>query len=240
MNKLLIAGIISVLAAAMIWFAFFQNKANDQPGILDNPANGKSAGKNNSTGGNGSEEIGENSFTGTIKDLLSRQTAMKCTAEYILEAGKQSQTIYSDGKNTRLETKAVINGNESKAYVVIKDGWEYIWNDIKIEGAPVPNSGMKIKFSELDKNNASSGADPSEQAGLNMEKPMDFSCQPWTVSASMFELPSNIEFVDYTAQTNDLINNAPADACDACRMMPTSEMREMCEEQNCRVDTPEP
>jgi hypothetical protein len=72
-----------------------------------------------------------------------------------------------------------------------------------------------------------------------MEKTMDFSCSPWVVSTSMFELPSNIEFVDYTAQTDNLINNAPADACGACKMMPTSETKKMCEEQNC-IDTPQP
>lgn len=232
MKKIIIAIIAGMIVIAGIGLVFMRNnddRKNDSASPKDElnvkGDNEKENGKN--------EKNGENSFSGTIKDLLTKKTAMKCTAEYDLEGEKQSQTIYSDGKNMRMEVNAKIAGNDNKVFVIVKDDWEYIWNESNVPGMAVPATGMKIKFSELDKPKQSDQPAFNENGGINMERSMQFFCLPWTVNASLFDLPGDIEFNDFTDQTNNMLKNAPANACEACEMFPSEETREMCKKQSC-------
>jgi hypothetical protein len=146
MNKALIATIACVIVIAGIWLMFMQN--NDER--KNDSASPKEELNVNGDTENEEGKNEKNSFNGTIKDLLAKKTAMKCTAEYDLEGEKQSQIIYSDGKNMRMEVNAKIAGNENTVYAIVKDEWEYIWNKGNVSGMPVPATGMKIKFSESD------------------------------------------------------------------------------------------
>ncbi|HOX29719.1 MAG TPA: hypothetical protein P5080_00210 [Candidatus Paceibacterota bacterium] len=232
MKKVLIATIAGIVVIAGIWLVFMSNN-DDRENDSANLKGDLNVKGENENGGGKNEKNGENSFSGTIKDLLTKKTAMKCTAEYDLEGEKQSQTIYSDGKNMRMEVNAKIAGNENKVFVIVKDDWEYIWNESNVPGMSVPVTGMKIKFTELDKPKQSDQPAFKENGGINMERSMKFSCLPWTVNASLFDLPAGIEFDDFTNQTNNMLKNAPANACEACEMFPSAETREMCKKQNC-------
>lgn len=212
-NKIIISGIVIVVVAVIAFFGF--NQKNNQP-------------QNESPEANLQNEIqsDNNNFSGTVFDLMGKSDSSKCVAEFNLDGQIQNQTIYFDGQNKRMrfETQTNVDGKQANVFVVVKDDWEYIWSEGDFAGMI---GGMKMKFSDMDRQTEETD-NTMEAGGIDIDQVMDFSCSPWMVDASLFELPAGVEFTDIAAQTEQLMQAMPQDACAMCDMMPTEELKAQC------------
>jgi len=225
MNKNIIIGIAILVLAAAGWLFFGRNKAiTPNPKEITAPA------------GNEEEQVipKNESFSGTIIDLMNKKASMKCTAKFEMGGETQTQTVYSDGKNMRAEVAMTLPTGTTNSYVIVKDDWEYMWGDTGTMGST--NSGIKVRFTELDRQKQQELATSNPNQGNETQKTMDFNCQPWVAEASRFEIPAAVTFQDMTASMQQTLDRVPPqtpqDACGACKMMPTDEMRSQCEQTN--------
>ena len=234
-NKLVIIVLATVVVATgAIWLAL--SKKNSAPGGFGVPnppqeANTQDASKPTDEPANKPADNAANDFNGTLTDLMATAVPSKCNAEFVIDGKTQKQMIYFDGKNLRSEMVMDMGGIENNVFVLVKDGWEYVWS--KNSAADVAPMAMKMKFSgfEPQKNPE---APPAQGGAMDANQKMNFSCTPWAVDASLFELPAGIEFHDFTAAVQESLANSPQSICDACDLIPDAGAKAECQKANCK------
>lgn len=162
----------------------------------------------------------EQSFSGTIQDLIKTGASQKCVWK----------TTSNDGE--AIEGEMVIFGKKFSQTVTISDGKQirsvsdgqfmYTW------GVPDQNKGIKFDFAQMlqkaadSENNASDASAQGQASDLTAK--IDFKCSSWNVDESQFAVPANVEFADMT----QLVNKAVSAACDICDKLPDVSSREQC------------
>lgn len=132
----------------------------------------------------------------SFKSLLSQNKSLSCTYKFTDEENKIETTgkAYISGKKVLQQTKTTNLVGDKKVVEgsVYTDGeYVYIWS---------PNdkqSAMKMKIenkAEVDDGVKTDVAGAQE----NMEKEYDLDCMPWKVDESIFALPTDINFKDFS------------------------------------------
>jgi hypothetical protein len=141
--------------------------------------------------------------TGTIDDI---QAMNDVVCEYRNDYAESEETnvtegvIYRSGEKTKIEGSAgysVSTMNENEKFsidVILIDDIAYSWSEagaFKMDLAKIEDFNQKM--SETYGNFYS-----TEDAGIDvLESELEYNCQPWEVDESVFELPNEIEFVDF-------------------------------------------
>ena len=170
----------------------------------------------------------ELSLTGTVLDIYQTGKTLKCTYSADDDGVTSSGTTYISGTKVRSDFEVEMEeGVSSKGHMIFVDSTAYTWT----EGM---NPGYKMTLSledlEGDKGNIQSNKDLEVYA-----KAYDFKCTPWIVDTSVFEVPTDISFTDFTEmldtfQTVDEPSElAPTgDLCAVCDLSPDEETKLAC------------
>lgn len=157
----------------------------------------------------------------SISKLMTSGKSLKCTFEDKIDNDNTlSETIYVSGKKYRIDI--LMSAIEGYEFHMISDGkWLYTWNSMT-------NKGTKLNIDEL-KDVKIKGSGQT----TDVEKELEFDCMPWTVSSSMFNLPSGIEFTDETAEMKEAVESFDPEevkrqTCAMCDQAPSEELREQC------------
>jgi hypothetical protein len=150
--------------------------------------------QNNSQDQSGSTN---NSERTSIANLLAQNKNLVCTYNYTGNDGnKSSGTAYIAGERMR-GSFAIDNAQqaEQKSELLRDDQYQYIWDG-------QTNTGLKMDTSTI-------GADTdynetSAQPSIDQNQEYDFDCSDWRVDESLFQVPDNVTFTDYTAQIEQL------------------------------------
>ncbi len=150
------------------------------------------------------EEVqGDDSITGSIKDLLGMGKALKCTWEG--EKGMNGET-YVDGKrmySIMKNTPAGPNGEMGDSFVINDEKWMYTWSSLSTDGMkiaiPAEDEMKNIEKMGEDVNVPKSIEKPASKDAVDMNKDYKYSCKPWIVEQAIFTPPTNINFVDMEA-----------------------------------------
>ncbi|MEX1111893.1 MAG: hypothetical protein WEC84_00365 [Candidatus Andersenbacteria bacterium] len=154
------------------------------------------------------------SLSGTVTDLLQSGQNLTCTFNRTDEAGTTSGTVYVAGQGQRFRgdfTLSQADGMQMDAHVVQEGDVNYFWSD------QLPQ-GTKTTVTDEEAATPSDTANP--QAVL--DENVDYSCRPWIVDNSMFNLPSDKEFVDITQQVQQLnvtTEEVQQSQCAACNQL---------------------
>jgi hypothetical protein len=126
-------------------------------------------------------EVTTNNAKMSISDLMGRGENVKCTYEVTsIETGTNLATMYLAGKKVRMET----NGSQ-----MLSDGsYTYIWSDKDKTGIKMP----------IDSANDSSNKWQGQAQYVDPEQKMDYKCEGWKVDESMFVVPVNVQFSDFS------------------------------------------
>ncbi len=138
----------------------------------------------------------------SLKDLLSQGTAQKCTWSETTTDGTITGEILVSGKKFK-QTSKIANPNGETQYNMVSDGdWFYTWSNDSTTG----NMAIKMKMSEVEKESDTDVSDnsPVNQSSnsVDLDKEVDYQCQPATLSDQDLALPTGIEFIDI----NDFVN----------------------------------
>lgn len=159
----------------------------------------------------------------TFASLLARKMNLKCTFEHNDGTNVSSGTVYLADGSKRISGDFTIQqsgASPMEAHVIRSDGYNHMWGDFN------PQSGVKTKISKEEENKLFSTKD-----GGGIAEDTIFDCVPWSVDESKFAIPSNITFMDVSAQmeqVNTQLDNVRAQQCAACLQAPEGTPREQC------------
>ncbi|MBU1036735.1 hypothetical protein KKF32_01700 [Patescibacteria group bacterium] len=141
----------------------------------------------------------EETFSGSIQDLIKKGKAAKCTYEGGDESQKFSGVVYISDKKARQDVTGEEDGEKIETHIIVDDRWTYMWT------SKDPGKGMKmyIDTSEEEIKEFKEEAEEAYQE-QDLEKEIDFKCSKWKVDQSKFTLPSDIDFTDMSAMMDEM------------------------------------
>lgn len=131
---------------------------------------------------------GEISFTGTVFDLADKKGNYECTFSIPDAEGKPTGdkgTVWVTEGKARSTISMQSPGGNIVANALYMDNKVYTWSSVN-GSAPVG-----FVFSE---NNAPNLVPGQATKTQEIKQNLDYTCKPWTIDASKFELPKNVTF----------------------------------------------
>ncbi|MEA1925764.1 MAG: hypothetical protein U9M90_00760 [Patescibacteria group bacterium] len=179
----------------------------------------------------------EESFFGSMQDLMARGKFLKCTYKENLSDGSESEVVmYISGNKVRTEMEINTDTGEAiESHMIIDKDWMYMWNSF------TPN-GTKMNIKEMSKKEDVSDSDVNKGM-TNLAKETDYKCRTWIPDNSKFTVPSDIEFMDITETMKDFqgtMQNIDTDKvkksgeeteqqlCDMCEIIPAGPAKDSC------------
>lgn len=149
------------------------------------------------------ENVNLGSQRTTLKSLLNTGTDQVCT--FSDPDSGSTGNIYLGGGQARAEFETPTDTGDLFASNMISDGTTmYIW----FEGQNTGFTASLESFDDLPSSAASGGtATEGVSEGVNVNREVDYSCDPWTVEETMFEVPTDIKFVDYSSMIEESLKN---------------------------------
>ena len=156
-------------------------------------------------------------FEGKVMDLLKRGGSLACQISSDDNGNVTDGTMYISDGNLRGDFSFTQADGVSYEGSMINDGeFSYVWGDNLPFGEDGP-SGVKTKVSVQDQ--ASGEKNDDDNQIIDMDDSFTFNCQPWSVDNSKFTPPSDVEFVDLSADIQNLIDTTQ-DLCGQCEAVP--------------------
>lgn len=205
MNKtLIISGLIGIVAIGGIW-ALTQGGGNDT-------VNGDSMSAENTTPEN---------FTGSIEELFLLGNDVMCTFTQDDAGTRVDGTVYlaAQAQRIRADFTASAQGQTMEGSVIRKDGTNFTWGT-----TPFGTFATQVKVEDTK-------AQAQESNSVDFDQSMDYSCAPWRVDNSKFDLPSGIEFTDINAQVMQIdaaVGGVQDLQCSACDNIPDANAKTQC------------
>lgn len=140
------------------------------------------------------DQASEESFSGTMRDLMNRGKSVQC--EWMAKGDGDDVTkgsLYISGKKFRQIIKSESTDPEigNMEIEAISDGeYMYTWN------SKDKQNGMKMKLDEAEETADSTAKDAPKEQQVNIDNKFDYKCKNWNADQSMFTAPSGVNFVD--------------------------------------------
>ena len=194
------------------------------------------------SGNNNNSEDGNKKNSGTIKEFMSGAMGNNISCDFSHEVGKNNELkvkTYIAGNKVRVDyqMKRPVPGGSSEwqnMYIISDGEYSYIWGDGPLAAAGM--QGMKIKQEDYQEEEVTNE--------IPMGMPIDYetpltNCKKWSVNDEMFEVPSDIQFLDPTnmldflpqgvggldidINDSDVSESSGVPACSACDMLPVEQ-----------------
>jgi hypothetical protein len=157
--------------------------------------------------------------SGTIKDLMGLDQAVKCTFEN--PDGQGRGTVYAQGSKAKTEIEIDMDGQKISMNTLVDGEWMYQWGNSMMGNTKMNIKEMEKLGEQYQEQNRERNQEPEQVQNYNQE--LNYNCSPWNGDSSVFSLPSGVEFTDTTKQLTDTINNAEnmkQDLCKMCESLP--------------------
>lgn len=174
MEKKNIWVVVAIIVLAILAYLFVFNKRSSAP-TTDTSIQGSSQ----STGGTDQAT----SSSQSLQELVAKGSSVKCTYG---ESGSEGTMYISSGK-----ARGDFSAGTQKGHMVMMDKTSYIWMD----GS---SQGFKSSLDTSAPTTAAANSGTASQ-GVDASKKMNYSCSPWSADASMFTLPTSVQFMDASA-----------------------------------------
>jgi len=153
-------------------------------------------------------------FSGSMRDLFEKGEPVKCNFETVMDGITQKSALYVSGKNMRMDGFNTGGGQPDLAtHMIIKEDYQYIWGYDGNNGTKMKS--LKVEDLDITKTDDLTTADikPNEEL-VKLDQNMEMTCEKWSADSSMFNPPSEIEFVDYSEMMNSLGSGSLCGSCD--------------------------
>ena len=158
-------------------------------------------------------------MTSSLAQLIGSGQNVACNFEKSDASGSQSGTVYVSQDKMYGDFNIVESNGTSTMHMIHDGQWSYMWGGPMEEG-----QGMKVK---IDARRAGAG----NGQGPDMEKEMNFNCQPWSVDAAKFEPPTNVQFMELGGGAQGAgVPDMKQLQCAACDEVPEGPERQQCQQ----------
>lgn len=191
MNKVAGYGVgVIVIIVLIVGFMMMRPKATQAPGIEGNSSELESVQKTQGEQG------------GTLKDLFAMTTSQTCTFTNT-DGDSATGTVYVSGGKVRSDFSTSASEEAGQAmHMIVKDQTSYLWGDA------LQGKGIKMAFASMESSADTAKSSSQKSTSLNTNQAVKYSCKPWVVDASVFELPAGVEFSDFGAAMQQQIQSA--------------------------------
>lgn len=128
----------------------------------------------------------------SLKALLASGSAQQCSFRDTTAGMDSEGVIYVAGGKVRGNFTSTVDGQPLGAHMIVDGQTSYVWTDGSTTGFTTTVSAAPT---------TPPSAASSQTASLDVNKTLDYSCQPWAVDASVFTLPTGVQFTDLSALT---------------------------------------
>ncbi|HWA64728.1 MAG TPA: hypothetical protein VG866_02680 [Candidatus Paceibacterota bacterium] len=122
--------------------------------------------------------------SGTLQTLLGlKGGSFKCTVQHSTDVDISSGVVYISSGKLKGDFDVSAGGQSMKAYILVNGSDVYSWSSLS-------TTGVKTTVS------ASASSNQSGQ-GVNFNQNLNYSCTNASVDASIFAMPSGVNFISY-------------------------------------------
>jgi len=134
----------------------------------------------------------EEKSTFSLRELLSKNIAQKCTWQASGEQGIGQGEIIINGNKFRQTLK--VEGPEGETeFISLSDGeWFYTWST----NSTTDNMAFKMKMDQT-QNPTDANTAPVDTGKIDLDQELSYNCQPTTVNEADFAIPEGINFIDF-------------------------------------------
>lgn len=221
-NKKPILIVVAVLILFLLIFAvwYLTNKKTTQGTPLSQNQPAQNAQKP-------SEETNSSSVSGNVFDLIKLGKTLKCTYSTDTQGTSMSGTSYIAGKNMRGDFESTDpTGNKIQSHMISDGTWAYTWTSASPQG-------FKMNISDAESKTSTPSASGSTN-GQNLDafkNNVDFNCNPWIEDASLFQVPSDIKFTDFSESLKNINSGGTGATCAACDFAQNETDKAACKKQ---------
>ncbi len=202
-NKNLVWIGVVILLLIIGLFIFIGPKNHTPQTASQNSLSGQNTGTNNN-----------NQQLRSLGELLAMNVPQQCS---VLNKNTDSQSqvkiVMNQGK-VRADINATVNGKNLVSHMIVTGGVDYFW----VEGQ---SHGFKMAYNPVNQTGTSPGGLQTYN-NINTGGKMNYNCSGWTPDDSVFTLPANMDFSDFsgvipgTSAAGSPSGLAPADKCAVC------------------------
>jgi hypothetical protein len=127
-----------------------------------------------------------------FSDFIKQGGAYKCTVHQDVGGTATEGVTYISGGMIRGEYNTKVQGLSVNSTMIVRDGYTYSWTSM------APGMGFKTKIAQNAPSNP--GTASSGSYNFNAEQIGDYNCEPWTVDASKFAVPTGVTFKEVGAK----------------------------------------
>lgn len=180
----------------------------------------------------------------SLFDFLSMAGSQKCT--FSDKSDGSSGAVYVSSGKMRGDFQRPENGKTNASHMINDGKYMYYWSDGEKSGYKMSLDFVKQQAAQITTtpdNNISSSNEQTPSQAVNMKQQADYSCGGWSEDASMFTVPTDITFTDYSTMMQGAMHGItpPAGAagagmtsqqksseCAQCDQVPAGAMRNQC------------
>lgn len=162
---------------------------------------------------------------GTFASLMANGQNLECTFEHNDGTNVSSGTVYIASGGDQIRGDFTIEQSEAgaqEAHMIRTGGYNYIW------GSSL-DQGIKTQITAENKNTLF-----DDETGA-VDENTDFECNAWNVDQGKFSVPSNVTFMDMSAQMGammeaqgEAMGEMKAAQCAACNQIAEGSARQQC------------
>ena len=124
-------------------------------------------------------------------EFMKQGGSYKCTVNQNTEGVQTTGTVFIDKNSTRGMFETVSEGKKVEGNFLVRDGYSYFWSSVSLMGMKTPITEEESQSQAM-----------SETFAWNPEQVGDYNCEVWVASQATFNLPSGVEFVDFSQMGN--------------------------------------
>ena len=119
-------------------------------------------------------------------EFMSKGGSYTCDITQTMANMTSTGKVYIHNGQVRVELAISLAGQSMTTTMVSRDGYMYTWTSSS------PTKGYKTKI--VDANAQTNGTSTASTYTWNGSQVGDYTCTPWTVDSSMFDLPKTVTF----------------------------------------------
>lgn len=153
----------------------------------------------------------------SLKELVAKGESLKCTINETDNAKKQEMVYYVDGKSQKMRADIKMDVGESGVPKIVNSSMIMDKQTVYTWSSDQPGMGMKFT---LDLGTTQNEAQANKSLDVNSQ--MNFNCEKWNTNNSLFDLPTDIKFSDFSETMKSLQQTVPgvSDMCKVCDSLP--------------------
>jgi len=133
----------------------------------------------------------------SLSDFLSMNATLKCT--FSDKTNSSSGTVYVSNGKMRGDFTSQDNSAATQTHMVNDSSYIYYWTDGQKNGYKMSLATIKNETPHISMSPSHGTSDQGQTQGMDMHQQSNYSCGPWVVNSSLFTVPSDITFTDYSA-----------------------------------------